>query len=213
MRHHRKAAGVVDEIDGVSRRHFELGHPRGLPLFQESIKRFVHARTEPRLDEGTRDVGPSGRAAVSYFKDHFLAQWNVEFLNGLHHFTDAVLTHLLKPGEFPKQSGISYIEKVAKHVQLVAVEFSRQFSSWNELDVRRLTGRRHAHAAFDRVVIAQGHCPKAQALSMRGQLLRCVGAIGEIRVKMQVRKHDGPVERQWRAGLQQPNHPSIRQFM
>ena len=64
MRQHRHPLGLVDQADGVARRHLELGNPRGPVLLQKALEGLVQVRTETRLHKRARHVRPARRLAV-----------------------------------------------------------------------------------------------------------------------------------------------------
>ena len=99
MRHHRQAARLVNQLDGIRRGHLEFRHPRGPVLLEKPLEGLVQARAKPRLDQRARDVRPARRPAVRQRKHRLGRQRHFQLIEPRHHFADAVLAHGLELGD------------------------------------------------------------------------------------------------------------------
>ena len=128
----------------------------------------------------------AGRTAVGDGEDGVGAQGNVQPVQARDHFANAILAHLLKPGHFVQEPPVLRIDKVTEQVQFVAVEFRRQLRRRDEFQAGPPAGNGHAGAAFHGVVVGQGDGGQSHLAGALGQFLRRVGAVGEIRVEMEI---------------------------
>ena len=56
MRHHREAAGLVNQFDAFQRGHLGLGHPRRTVSFEKTRERLIGRFAKPGLYQRARDV-------------------------------------------------------------------------------------------------------------------------------------------------------------
>ena len=91
MRHHREAAGLMNQFNAFERGHLGLGHPRGPAFFQEPLERFVEVADQSVLHQRAGDVRPAGRFAIGQRENGFGLERNAQLVDGRDHLADAVL--------------------------------------------------------------------------------------------------------------------------
>ena len=78
------------------------------------------------------------------------------------------------------------VHEIAEQMKFGVVVLGGEFRAGNEFNARRLASRRHARAAFDRIVVRQRQRREAEPLAVPGQFLRRKRAVGKMRVQMKV---------------------------
>ena len=113
----------------------------------------------------------------------------MELVQARDHFANPILADLLEFGHFGQQLWVLCIDEVAQKMQFTAVRFGGQFGGGDELQAGPSAGGSHAGASFHGVVVGQSDGDQAELSGAFDHFLRGVGAVGEIRVKMEVCEH------------------------
>ena len=186
MRHHREAAGLMNQFDAFQRGHLGFGHPGRAALFEKTLEGLVERSAKPGLHQRARDVRAPGRFAVGQRENGFHLQRHVQFVQARHHFADAVLPDGLEPGDFHQQLFVLRVHEITEEVKFGVVVLGGEFRAGDEFNARRAASRRHARAALDRVVVGQRQRREAEPLAVPDQFLRRKRAVGKMRVQMEI---------------------------
>jgi len=111
----------MEQGNRIEAGYFELGHPgRRFFLRNRSKASSAMRRTRP-MTRATADVRAPRERQLARERRIPLAG-NVEARLRRRHFTDAILTHLLKPGHFAQQLGFCVFDEVAEQVHSIPFE-------------------------------------------------------------------------------------------
>jgi hypothetical protein len=99
------------------------------------------------------------------------------------------LAHLLEFSELNQQLRMVRVQKIPEHMQFNPIMLGSQLRSGNELDAMLPAGQSHPFASFHRVVIGQRRGFKTATGKVACEFFRRIGAVGKVRMEMEVGKH------------------------